>query len=308
MQFLKNIFLFSLLIGALSLKAENPFVRNATPLPPDTLPPNYANLEDLVDDEGPDNGESYELIEDESACAILLCDLYAVWDTTRINPYGIDLRQKKDTTLLQLVYDPECDYAHPIQGSVTSEFGFRRTRWHYGIDIDLETGDEVVAAFEGTIRVARYSPSYGNYVIIRHLNGLETLYAHLSELKVSAGQYVQAGYTIGLGGNTGKSRGSHLHFEVRFQGQQINPRELISFEDFTCSTVELPVHARHFDYLKTADRYKAQMASRKYVTVRSGDTLSKIAKRNGTTVAKICSLNKISAKSKIRPGQRLRLA
>jgi murein DD-endopeptidase MepM/ murein hydrolase activator NlpD len=254
------------------------------------------------------NQEAYELIEDEGLCAILNCDLYnAIWDTTRINPYMVDLKLKKDTTFLQLVHDPVCDYSHPACGEITSEFGWRKYRYHYGIDINLETGDLVLAAFEGTIRVARYSPSYGYYVIIRHLNGLETLYAHLSQIQVTAGEYVQAGDAVGLGGNTGHSRGSHLHFEVRFLGQQINPRDIISFEEYACTNPEIQITSKSFDYLHVAAKHKAELSARKYYKVRKGDTLSKIAKKNRTTVTKLCKLNKIKKKTKLRAGRKIRV-
>jgi LysM repeat protein len=254
------------------------------------------------------NQEAFELIEDEGMCAILNCDLYnAIWDTTRINPYMIDLKLKKDTTFLRLIHDPICDYSHPACGEITSEFGWRKYRYHYGIDINLETGDLVLAAFEGTIRVARYSPSYGYYVIIRHLNGLETLYAHLSQLIVAAGEYVQAGDAVGLGGNTGHSRGSHLHFEVRFLGQQINPRDVIAFEEYACLNPEIQITSKSFDYLHVAAKLKAELSARKYYKVRKGDTLSKIAKKNRTTVTKLCKLNKIKKKTKLRTGRRIRV-
>jgi murein DD-endopeptidase MepM/ murein hydrolase activator NlpD len=254
------------------------------------------------------NQEAFELIEDEGLCAILNCDLYnAIWDTTRINPYMVDLKLKKDTTNIRLVHDAACDYSHPACGEITSEFGWRKYRYHYGIDINLETGDLVLAVFEGTIRVARYSPSYGYYVIIRHLNGLETLYAHLSQIQVTAGQYVQAGDAVGLGGNTGHSRGSHLHFEVRFLGQQINPRDIISFEEYTCVNPEIQITSKSFDYLNIAAKHKAELTARKYYKVRKGDTLSKIAKKNRTTVTKLCKLNKIKKKTKLKLGRRIRV-
>jgi len=280
--------------------------------PPDTIPPDLHEIEELLeeeDDSAAADLESFENINDEDICALINCDLYnAIWDTTRINPYGLNLKEKKDSTFLTLFHDVQCDYAHPTCGEITSEFGFRRTRYHYGIDINLETGDEVLAVFEGTVRVARYSPSYGYYVIVRHLNGLETLYAHLSQINVSAGKYIQAGDRLGLGGNTGHSRGSHLHFEVRFLGQQINPRDVISFEDYTCSTKELCISPANFDYLRKVEKQKAEVSKRKYHKIRKGDTLSKIARKHRTTVSKLCKLNKMSKKTKLRLGKRIRVA
>ncbi len=281
-------------------------------VPPDTIPPNIHEIEEFSEEEDStvtEEGEAFEGIWDEDACVILNCDLYnAVWDTTRINPYGINLKEKKDSTYLTLFHDVSCDYAHPTCGEITSEFGFRRTRYHYGIDINLETGDEVLSVFEGTVRVARYSPTYGYYVIIRHLNGLETLYAHLSQINVSSGHYVQAGDKVGLGGNTGHSRGSHLHFEVRFLGQQINPRDVISFENYTCNSKELCISPASFDYLRKVEKHKAQVAARRYYKIRKGDSLGRIARKNHTTVAKLCKLNKMSKRTKLKPGRRLRVA
>ena len=280
--------------------------------PPDTIPPDLHEIDELLEEEDDSTAadlESFENINDEDICALINCDLYnAIWDTTRINPYGVNLKEKKDSTFLTLFHDVQCDYAHPTCGVITSEFGFRHTRYHYGIDINLETGDEVYAAFEGTVRVARFSSSYGYYVIIRHLNGLETLYAHLSKINVTAGKYIQAGDRLGLGGNTGHSRGSHLHFEVRFLGQQINPRDIISFENYTCSTKELCISPKNFDYLRKVEKQKAEVSKRKYYKIRKGDSLSKIARKNRTTVSKLCKLNKISKKTKLRPGKRLRVA
>jgi LysM repeat protein len=273
--------------------------------PPDTIPPSLREL--ISEDDSLGLEEDFEQLEDISECLIRNCDIYTVWDTTRINPYGVDLRQKKDTTLLKLISDVDCDYSHPVCGDVTSEFGFRKYRFHYGIDINLETGDAVLSAFEGTVRVAKYSPTYGYYVIVRHLNGLETLYAHLSSIRVIPGQYLQAGDVLGLGGNTGRSRGSHLHFEVRFLGQQLNPRDLISFESYACVNPEIAIHAKRFDYLKAAEKQKAEMAARKYYKIRRGDTLSRIAKKNRTTVSKICKLNRISKRTVLKPGRKLRV-
>jgi hypothetical protein len=312
-QFRIYIFSFLFIFSSGFLLAQNDqSLALVSIAPPDTIPPDLHEIEELLeeeDDSAAADLESFENINDEDICALINCDLYnAIWDTTRINPYGLNLKEKKDSTYLTLFHDVQCDYAHPTCGEITSEFGFRRTRYHYGIDINLETGDEVLAVFEGTVRVARYSPSYGYYVIVRHLNGLETLYAHLSQINVSAGKYIQAGDRLGLGGNTGHSRGSHLHFEVRFLGQQINPRDVISFENYTCSTKELCISPANFDYLRKVEKQKAEVSKRKYHKIRKGDTLSKIARKNRTTVSKLCKLNRMSKKTKLRPGKRIRVA
>lgn len=276
--------------------------------PPDTTKMRMIKFSDFVEEE--DFGEEEDMAcEEESSeeSSFMLAGFpMDFWDTQKVNPFNMDFKSFKDTCYIKLVYDGECDYAHPINGVVTSEFGFRRTRYHYGIDVDLETGDPVVAAFEGLVRISKYSPSYGYYVVIRHKNGLETLYAHLSELKVPVGAYVQAGEVIGLGGNTGKSRGSHLHFEVRYMGQQINPREIIDFNERTYVAADFMLTPKHFEYLKNTYGGGAAGTAR-YYKVKKGDTLSKIASRNRTTVARLCKLNKIKPTTVLQPGKTLRI-
>ncbi len=156
-------------------------------------------------------------------------DLYKVWDIHNIHSYHFQRSKMKDTVSLVMGYEP-CDFHIPREGYITSGYGKRDRGYHYGIDIQLRTGNEVRAAFEGMVRIAQYSSSYGNVVVIRHNNGLETLYAHLSKRKVKPGDYVQTGEIIGLGGNTGRSTGSHLHFETRYKGEPINPSKIIDFK------------------------------------------------------------------------------
>lgn len=247
---------------------------------------------------------------------------FGIYDTLVLNPYKVNLRFKKDTTKLRLFHNLDCDYAHPTCGVVTSDFGPRRKRFHYGIDLDLESGDGVVSAFEGIVRIVKYSPSYGYYVVMMHNNGLETLYAHLSKTHVKTGDYLQAGDLVGLGGNTGRSRGSHLHFEVRFQGQQINPRSIISFENYTCISPDLTISSENFKHLdrviatksksgahakKGAGKKSKAGSKSKIYQIKKGDTLSSIAKRNNTTVSKLAKANGISPKSKIKAGQKIKL-
>lgn len=194
---------------------------------------------------------------------------------------------------------------HPFDGKVTSRFGPRgRSRHHYGIDIDLETGDSVRCAFEGTVRISRKSSTFGYVVMVRHKNGLETIYAHLSKLLVNIGDHVEPGDILGLGGNSGRSRGSHLHFEVRYKGMALNPEMVINFEKGTLLADAISIDKNSFSYVKDYSKYKGKSH---YYKVRKGDTLGKIAQRQATTVNKLCKLNKISKTSILRPGQRLRL-
>ncbi|MBR4337174.1 MAG: peptidoglycan DD-metalloendopeptidase family protein [Bacteroidaceae bacterium] len=194
-------------------------------------------------------------------------------------------------------------YCMPTPSSrINDVFGFRprRRRVHYGLDIKVEKGDTIRAAFDGKVRTRTFNKrGYGNYVIIRHENGLETLYGHLSESLVRENQLVHAGDPIGLGGSTGRSTGNHLHFETRLLGTALNPALMFDFQNGQ-STGKQYIFSR-----KTAT--KEVQSSAAYVKVRQGDTLSAIAKRSGSSVKTICKLNGITQKSIIRPGQRLRV-
>jgi Peptidase family M23/LysM domain len=183
----------------------------------------------------------------------------------------------------------------------TSTFGMRWHRWHYGIDIDLEIGDPIMACFDGVVRISRYNPGgYGNYVMIRHYNGLETLYGHMSEAKVEVGQFVKAGEVIGLGGNTGKSTGPHLHFEVRYAGNAFDPSYVYDFAHMKLRDKNFTLTPFHYSYAKEARKVY-------YHKVRPGDSLGKIARKYGVSTTRLCKLNRISTRSTLRPGQRLRI-
>ncbi len=239
-------------------------------------------------------------------------DYYGIWDTISVNPYKIDLTQKNDTSLIVLQDKYQCDYKHPYTGAITSDFGPRsRVRYHYGVDIKLATGDSVLCAFEGTVRIARRSSTFGNVVMVRHRNGLETIYAHLSAIQVKIGQHVEAGELLGLGGNTGHSYGSHLHFEVRYKGMPINPNSIISFNECKLTTDCVAIDKSSFNYLvefrDKAKAYPKHSRNGKYYVVKRGDTLSKIAQRKHVSVKKLCRLNGLKTTSVLRPGKKLRL-
>ncbi len=238
---------------------------------------------------------------------------YLLWDTNTVHPYRFDVAKMSDTVTLHLADHGDCGYTAPVSGYVTSNFGPRtRTRYHYGIDLKLEIGDTVVSAFDGIVRVSQWVGAYGNVVVVRHYNGLETVYGHLSKLIVSPGDVVRAGQLIGLGGNTGRSTGPHLHFEVRYLGNAINPNDIIEFNDslgHSLKTDVLAVSSNTFQYLskfKAAGGYRAP-ANTRYYTVRRGDTLSHIAVRNNTTINRLCQLNHVSRGTKLKPGQKLKV-
>ncbi len=203
-------------------------------------------------------------------------------------------------------------YSFPCEGvKVTSRFGPRRRRYHYGIDLGLRIGEPIKSMFDGRVRVAKRAGAYGNLVVIEHDNELETYYAHLSKINVEVGERIKAGEVLGLGGNTGRSTGPHLHLEIRYQGAAINPEDVIDFNNYALLSNELSLtkdNFRHHSVKKSTNLAKNKTSSKssKYTKVRKGETLSTIAKRHGTTVSKLAKLNNIKG-SKIKAGQTLRV-
>ena len=261
--------------------------------------------------------------------------LYPTWDNEYTRSYGVALPSEYRIDLRQFCMP--CD-----SRMVTSHYGYRRSfrRQHYGTDIKVFGGDTIRAAFSGKVRVVAFERyGYGNYVVIRHPNGLETVYGHMSRHLCKPNQIVRAGDVIGLGGNTGRSTGSHLHFETRFLGQFIDPEKLFDFEaqdvkgDFylfrssgrgtmlaaTDNVVggeeEMSEEAANALIAKEAEseafqQKKIQEMRAKPRTrvhkVKSGETLSSIAHKCGTSVDKLCRMNNIKRSTVLRPGQILR--
>lgn len=228
--------------------------------------------------------------------------VYQKWDENNIFPYD-DQLTKEDTTLLLTLTDStyNCNYSPPIVNPViTSNFGWRNGRTHAGIDLDLEVWDPVYAVFDGMVRVAFKHPGYGRVVIIRHHNGLETLYAHLHRFKVKAGDIVEAGQVIGLGGSSGHSSGSHLHFEVRFKGKSINPRSIISFKENNLISSQM-------ELIKQKQDYVALPTGVEYHTIERGDFMFKIAKLYGLSVNQLCELNGVNRNKSLIVGRKLRI-
>lgn len=224
-----------------------------------------------------------------------------------------DVNKLKDTIWLCVQDSSKDVFAMPFDGRVTSSFGWRSGRPHNGTDIDLETGDTVRAAWSGKVRYAKYNTGgFGNLIVIRHYNGLETFYGHLNNHLVVPNQLVKAGEPIGLGGNTGHSFGSHLHFEVRFYDIPMNPEKVIDFAEKTVRDENLLVHRGLFTSGSSYNNYSAAASggssgAGKYYRVRSGDTLGAIAGRNRTTVSKLCQLNGIRPTSVLQVGKNLRI-
>ena len=238
--------------------------------------------------------------------------LYPNWDNKRVHAYG-NAVTVPDTFRIDLT-----GYCMPTTHTkITSRCGPRWRRMHNGLDIKVYIGDTIRAAFDGKVRMVKYERrGYGKYVVIRHENGLETIYGHLSKQIVKEDQYVRAGEPIGLGGNTGRSTGSHLHFETRFLGEVINPEFLFNFE-------KQDIVADNYLFIKGANRYAYQRngsrstltakatttsgdGSIKYHKVRKGDTLGRISRLTHVSIDKLCKLNRITRTTILRPGQILR--
>ena len=265
-----------------------------------------------------DNTWRYVMSENYKADSEVFSDH---WNTTATHAYtDVELSSLPEATPILLVDSLE-SYHYPYIGRITSRYGPRRGRAHQGLDISLKTGDPIYATFDGKVRFSKAAGNYGNLIIIRHNNGLETYYAHLSQRDVEVGDWVVAGQQIGLGGSTGRSTGPHLHFEVRYKGQSFDPERLIDFQTGNLRRAELLLKRRHFSiYAKYEQDFDAEVevekieeAERKaaaavqYHTVRSGDMLGTIARKYGTTVTRICQLNGIKSTSILRIGQRLRV-
>ena len=267
-------------------------------------------------------------------------DLYPEWNNTYTTNFEVQIPSEYKIDLR--------NFCMPTPSRlVNSHYGYRRSfrRQHYGTDIKVYLGDTIYAAFTGKVRIVAYNGrGYGKYVLIRHPNGLETLYGHLSKQLVHEDDIVKAGQPIGLGGNTGRSYGSHLHFETRFLGQFIDPEKLFNFEaqdvlgDFyvyrsngkgqllaehevtdvaapqgtgegkaslaAASAAEKTQESQAFQEKRRAEMQAKPRSS--VHKVRSGESLSTIAKKYHTTVSKLCRLNGITEKTILRPGQILK--
>ena len=251
----------------------------------------------------------------DSLVSLPSSDLYCDFDTVNTHYAKFNINELKDSVKEIALYDKNsCGYVHPFMGKVTSDCVPRKRRYHYGTDIDLETGDAIGSAFDGRVRIAKKSKTYGNVVVVRHSNGLETYYAHLSKINVEIGQEVFAGQIVGLGGNTGHSHGSHLHFEIRYLGQPINPTEIISFTEHKLICDTLSLSKKTFDYVYEAKKAAAKnFASsknrngKKVYSVKKGDTLSSIARRYRTTPKVLCKKNGLKINSNLRLGQKLKV-
>lgn len=251
------------------------------------------------------------------------------WTSNYPDSYRIPLDSIPERTTIWVV-DTLSDYRCPDIAKIYSPFGYRHGHRHSGVDVPLHTGDPVYAAFAGKVRFSKYYHGYGNLVIIRHENGLETFYAHLSKRNVEEGDWVDAGQQIGLGGATGRATGAHLHFETRYKGYAFDPQRIIDFESgelrnrvFTLDRSYLDIRSR-FDSDEKANLLAdsksvntareasksspASSTSAVYHTIRKGDTLYSLALRYHTSVKRICALNNnLSSGTTLKLGRRIRI-
>jgi len=284
--------LTAILFASVSLWA-NPSDKDVKFSSPDTT-----KILNFDDDFFADKDEDFE--DDFDLLNAPASDLYNFsWSSERLNPYRVPIDSVPDTEI------DLSGFVFPTQSTrITSSFGPRRGRFHYGTDIGLNIGDTIVSVFDGTIRIVDYEArGYGHYVVIRHLNGLESVYAHFSRVLVDVNQEVKAGDPIGLGGNTGRSTGPHLHFELRFLGNAFNSTKLINYatknlyaNTYRVNKVETFSHKKEIEQLKAA----------RYHKVKKGETLSHIARRYGTSVAQLCKLNKIKPTTTLQIGRTIR--
>lgn len=191
-------------------------------------------------------------------------------------------------------------YLSPCKGVVTSNYGWRDGRIHKGIDIDLNKGDKVLAAFDGKVRFAKRQGGFGNVVILMHPNGLETVYAHLSRIKVKEGEVVLSGQMIGLGGNTGHSTGSHLHFEVHYLGHALNPGAIISF-------TEHKLYHESITIRNSKSSLCAFPSNKNLHKVNRGESWHAIANKYGLSTKELMALNGVGRRYYLKAGQELRV-
>lgn len=239
------------------------------------------------------------------------------WDTEHVK---IEYNETVEFPL-RITFD-DSTYTSPISRGkvVTSRYGWRWGRAHRGIDVDLITGDSLFAMFDGIVRYANYSSGHGRTVVVRHYNGVETLYAHLSRYGVKANDTVKAGDYLGKGGRSGNARGSHLHLEMTYKGVHINPEYLLSFDEnndvnakelwVTKKWTRPELHSSRrqtkLDLLTSEEELEAYLSRPEEIyIVRKGDTLSRISARNNVSITALCKTNHIRKNATLRIGQKL---
>jgi len=237
-----------------------------------------------------------------------------IWNSTQIKYPANTLPNKSDTITISLLSSGDHPFVMPVKGQILSKFGVRHGRMHTGTDIRLNSGDTVRSAFDGRVRLAKKFNGYGNLVLVRHNNGLETIYAHLKSIKVKVNDTIKAGDLIGLGGRTGRATCNHLHFETRLFGEPFDSNKYIDLNTFALQADNIYYKNKQFvtnvadlrDKPAPENKLLLASGSSKHV-IRKGDNLWSIAKKYNTTVKKLCAANKITAQKTLKVGSVLRI-
>ena len=237
-----------------------------------------------------------------------------IWNSTQIKYPANTLPNKNDTITISLLSSGDSPFVMPVKGQILSKFGTRHGRMHTGTDIRLNSGDTVRCAFDGRVRLAKKFNGYGNLVLVRHNNGLETIYAHLKSIKVKVNDTIKAGDLIGLGGRTGRATCNHLHFETRLFGEPFDSNKYIDLNMFALQADKVYYKNKQFvtnladlrDKPAPENKLLLASGSSKHV-IRKGDNLWSIAKKYNTTVKKLCATNKITAQKTLKVGSVIRI-
>lgn len=226
---------------------------------------------------------------------------YHDWNTTKPHPYPFSLFTTDENSEIQLTGNEFGEFAAPLEKIVvTSKYGWRDGRSHRGYDLDLEVWDKVFSMFDGKVRFAGYYGGYGRVVVVRHYNGLESLYAHLHRYKVKVGDEVKAGDVVGLGGSSGHSTGSHLHFEIRYKGIALDPGSFIDINNKKLISDRIYLRKNKYGYASIPVGVPFHVVER-------GDSLYEIARRYGTSIARLCEINDLRRNAYLKVGQRIRI-
>ncbi len=301
------------------------------------------------------------LTNDNTEDIILPENFYDNWNSLHVAIRRLPYNALPENLSINLK-EGNSDFVYPVKGQLLGQFCYRGKIVHTGIDIALKKGTPVHSSFDGVVRMAKYYGGYGKVVVVRHLNGIETLYGHLSKINVKVNQKVKAGDIVGLGGRTGRATANHLHFETRYNGNAFNPIIMMDFATFELLSDTMILDRADFlpkfkivrskkygkkavevNYdengrqiaapiavsettksVSTTDtlsattekpddssipvvKKKTKNTNAKYVVVKSGDTLGRIAQKNGTNVKRLTQLNGISAGKTLQIGKRIRV-
>ena len=190
------------------------------------------------------------------------------------------------------------------EAKLGSPYGIRDHRLHRGVDVKIIRDEPIVAALPGIVIMSKYNPGgYGHYVLVQHDHDIQTLYGHLSKREVKVGDKLLPGDIVGLGGNSGRSSGAHLHFEIRYGNYNIDPETVINFPKWELT--EKASHISKSDVI-TAHRKMQWRRKKEEDVVKKGDTLESIAAWFNISVKALCRINNITPDTPIRIGQRLR--